>query len=83
MQLLPVNPHMIGNLEILIEYVQTPIVLRFMEIITTQDLVGLKHKGLMVHIVEGTKITIITLETTRLVFIRIMALAKLALGQVI
>ena len=81
--MLPVNPHMIGNLEILIEYVQTPIVLRFMEIITIQDLVGLKHKGLMVHIVEGTKITIITLETTRLVFIRIMALVKLALGQVI
>jgi len=81
--LLPENPHMIGNLEILIEYVQTTIVLRFMEIITTQDLVGLKHKGLMAHIVEGTKITIITLETTRLVFIRIMALEKLALRQVI
>ena len=81
--MLPVNPHKIGNLEILIEYVQTPIVLRFMEIITKQDLVGLKLKDLMGHIVEGTKIIIITLETTRLVFIRIMALAKLALGQVI
>jgi len=53
-----------------------------MEIITKQDLVGLKHKGLMAHIEEETKITIITLETTRVVIISIMVLAKCALVKV-
>ena len=80
--MLPVKPSMIISLEIIIEYVLTTIVPRFMEIITKQDLVGLKHKGLMAHILEETKITIITPETTILVIITIMALARVVMARV-
>ena len=73
---------MIISLEILIEYVQTPIVPRFMEITTEQVLVGLKHKILMAHIVEETKITIITMGTTIMVIITILALVGVVLVKV-
>ena len=73
---------MIISLEIIIEYVLTTIVPRFMEIITKQDLVGIKHKGLMAHIVEETNRVIFIMGTTILVIISILALVGLVMVKV-
>ena len=73
---------MIISLGILIGYVVTMEAPRFGEIITKQGLVGRKHKILMAHIVEETKRTIITMGTTILVIITILALVGLVMVQV-